>query len=166
MTTTIRKNILYKTYTISNFSKNYNNYKIIELNLDKQFTNNGILKINGKYNYTNNDKFSQVYKFYYHNNYKFKEIILNHKDNIINDELEIKTIDSSQIRVLIYLVNNNSDNSLVELYGYNTMQFIYEDNVNTSKIDINTNSISSNKDNISSNLTKIEENKNNKILLI
>ena len=69
---------------------------------------------------------------------------------------------------MIYLVNNNRDNSLIELYDYNTIQFIYEDNVNTSKIDENKNKISSNlnkidenKNNISSNLNKIDENKNN-----
>ena len=154
MTTTIRKNNFDKTYTISNFSKNYNKYKIFELSLDKQFTNDGILKINGKYDYNNNDKFSHTYNFYNNNNYRLKEIISNHKDNIINDVFEIKTIESSQIRVLIYLVNNNSDNSTIELYDNNTIQFIYEDNVNTSKIDININDIYTNENNIASNLKK------------
>ena len=62
---------------------------------------------------------------------------------------------------MIYLVNNNRDNSLIELYDNNTIQFIYNDNVNVSKIDINSDSISTNKNNISSNLTTIDENKNN-----
>ena len=92
----------------------------------------------------------------------FKEIILNHKDNfkdnIINDEFKIKTIDSSQIRVLIYLINNNNDNSKIELDDYNTIQIIYEDDVDASKININTNDISTNESNIASNLEKINTN--------
>ena len=64
------------------FFKNYNEYKIFELNLDEQFTNNGFIKINAKYNYSYDDinKFSHIYKFY-NNDQIFKEVILNHKDN-------------------------------------------------------------------------------------
>ena len=110
------------------------------------------------------NKFSHIYKFY-NNNKLFKEIVLNHKnnfkDNIINDEFKIKTIDSSQIRVLIYLINNNNDNSTIELYGYNSIEIIYEDDVKTSKIDININDISTNESNIASNLEKVNTNESN-----
>ena len=41
---------------------------------------------------------------------------------------EKKTINSQQIRVLIYLINNNYGSSTIELYDYNTIQIIYEDN--------------------------------------
>ena len=59
-----------------------------------------------KYNYTDNTNFSHVYKFY-NNNTKFKEVILNHTDTTIEDEFEIKTVESSQIQIKIYLVNND-----------------------------------------------------------
>ena len=152
MSTLIRQNIILdKTYTIQNFSKSRNNYEIFKINLNSQFSNEGILKRNAKFHYNNNiNKFSHVYKFYA-NNDKFKEIILNHKDNIINDEFKIKTIESLQIRISIFLVNNDGDNSLIELYDYNTIQIKYEDNINTSKINMNINDISF-------NLEKIEEN--------
>ena len=99
MTTIIRKKYFDETYIISKFSKSYNNYKIFGLNLDNQFRNDGILKIYGKCNYIDNiNNFSHLYKFYNNSN-KFKEIILNHKNNLINDEFEIKTSESSQIKV-------------------------------------------------------------------
>ena len=155
MSSLIKRNIILdKKYTISNFSKSRNNYEIFKINLNSQFSNEGILKINAKYHYINNvNKFSHIYKFYANNN-KFKEIILNHKDNIINDEFEIKTIESLQIRISIFLVNNDGDNSLIELYDHNTIQIKYEDNINTSKINMNINDISF-------NLGKIEENEKN-----
>ena len=51
LTVNIKKDIFNETCSISNFSKNYNKYKIFELNLGKQFTNNRFIKINAKYNY-------------------------------------------------------------------------------------------------------------------
>ena len=87
---------------------------------------------------------------------KFKEFKLDHNKtlNVINDKFNIPGVTSRRINHLIYLVNNNNDNSSVELFDYNTIKITYDDKVNTSKIDMNT-------DNISSNLEKIDANKNN-----
>ena len=103
-----------------------------------------------------NNNFSHVYKFYANNN-KFKELKINHKDTIISDEFEIKTIESSQIRILIYLVNNDGDNRLIKLYDYNTIQIKYLDNINTSKINMNMEKIDENEkkiDNFTQHIVK------------
>ena len=135
--------ILDKKYPIENFFKNRsNNVKIFETNLNNQFSNDGILKINAKYNYTDNTNFSHVYKFY-SNNTRFKDVKLNHTNSTIEDVLEIKTIESSQIQIKIYLVNNDGDNRLIKLYGDNTIQIKYIDNINNLKIIENKNNIES-----------------------
>ena len=141
----IRKNTIFdKIYTIQNFSKSRNNYEIFKINLNNRFTDEGILKINAKYNYINNiGKYSNVYKFY-NNNIEFKEIEIDHRENTINDEFEIDTIKSSSIRLSIFLINNDGDNSLITLHDYNTIQIKYLDNINTSKIEKNKTDISNN----------------------
>ena len=152
----IRKYVFKETYIISNFSKSYNNNKIFELSFDNQFTNNSLFRINAKYNYNyyNINNFSHVYKFY-NNNQKFNEITLYHKDSlnndIINDQFNMQTINSSKIKLLVYIVNSKKDNSLVELYDYNSIEIIYEDYIDTFKFDLN-------RDNIVSNLEKINSN--------
>ena len=72
----------------------------------------------------------------------------------MNDKFDIQGINSTKINILIYLVNNNKDNKSIELFDYNTVQVIYNDNIDTLKSDAN-------KNNISTNLEKIDTNKNN-----
>ena len=62
------------------------------------------------------------------------------------------------------MVNNNNNNKTVDLFDYNTIQIIYNDYTDISKIDINKNDISSNigkidkdKNDISANLEKIDK---------
>ena len=116
-------------------------YSILNLTTD------GINKINANYNYcydkTNN--FSHAYKFH-NNSKKFKEVRLNHNiiSNVVNDKFNIQGINSTRINLLIYLVNNNRDNKSIELFDYNTVQVIYNDNIDTLKSDKNKNNISSN----------------------
>ena len=74
--------------------------------------------------------------------------------NVINDKFNIPAVNSSRISLLIYLVNNENDNSSVELFDYITVKITYNDNVNASKIDVNT-------DNFSFNSSKIKDNENN-----
>ena len=85
---------------------------------------------------------------------------------MVNDKFDIQAINSTKINLLIYLVNNNKDNKSIELFDYNTVQVIYNDNIDTLKSGINKSNISSNleiintnKSNISSNLGKIDTNK-------
>ena len=121
---------------------------------------------------------------FYNNNKKFKEVRLDHNiiSNVVNNKFDIQGNNSTRINLLIYLVNNNKDNKSVELFDYNTVQVIYNDNIDILKSDINKNNISSNfeiintnkngvssnleiintdKSDISSNLEKICDNKTN-----
>ena len=115
--------------------------------IHSKFTTDGIIKIDSNYNYcydkTNN--FSHAYKFY-NNDKKFKEVRLNHNiiSNVVNDKFDIQGINSTKINILIYLVNNNKDNKSIDLFVYNTVQVIYNDNIDTLKSDTNKNNISSN----------------------
>ena len=86
---------------------------------------------------------------------------------MVNDKFDIQGVNSTRISLLIYLINNNKDNTSVELFHYNTVQVIYNDNIDILKTDTNKSNISSNlgkidtsKSNISSNLGKINTNKN------
>ena len=167
----IRKDIYKKTFVIPNMSTNYNSKNIADIYSISKLSKDGIIKIDANYNYsydkTNN--LSHVYKFY-NNGKKFKEVRLNHNviSNIVNDKYDIQGINSTKINILIYLVNNNKNNNPIDLFDYNTVQVIYNDNIDTLKSDINKSNISSNlgmintnKSNISSNLEIINTNKSN-----
>ena len=65
----------------------------------------------------------------------------------MNDKFDIQAINSTRINILIYLVNNNNNNKLIESFD-NNIQVIYNDNIDVLKSDTN-------KNNISSNLSKI-----------
>ena len=149
-------------------STNYNSKKIANIYINSNFSTDGVIKINANYNYSYgaSNNFSHISKFF-NNNQKFKEIKLNHKSNVVSNKFNIPAVNSTRISLLIYLANNNNDNSSAELFDYNTIQIIYNDDVETSKTDTNTSNISSNltkigtnKTNISSNLNKIGTNEN------
>ena len=93
---------------------------------------------------------------------------LNHNiiSNVVNDKFDIQGINSTKINLLIHLVNNNKINKSVDLLDHNTVQVIYNDNIDTLKSDRNKSNISSNleiintnKSNITSNLEIINTNK-------
>ena len=167
----IKKDIYEKTFTILNTSTNYNSKKIADMYIKSNFTTYVIIKINANYNYSydNSNNFSHIYKFY-NNNQKFKEIKLDHNKtlNVMNDKFNLPGVNSTRINLLIYLISNNNNNSSADLFDYNTVKITYNDNVDTSKIDMNTDNISSNlgkigtnETNISSNLSKINTNVTN-----
>ena len=143
------------------------NYKpICNINLNLYFTKAGVIKIHANYNYsyTDNNKYSHIY-YFFSNKVKFNEIQIDHNSNIVIDNFSIPSIESSEITIIIYLVDKNNNNSNVTLYDYNTIEIFYSDFVNASKIDENITSnlekIDENKENITSNLEKIDESKEN-----
>ena len=144
-------NIYNETFDISSFSVTYRDDRISYRPIYSNFTTNGIIKINAKYNYVYDENYtlSHVYRFY-KNKRQFKRIILEHdrSSRVINDKFEIQGIDSNQIDIAIYYVNN-TDSKKIELIGHNTIQINHIENI--SKLDIN-------KYNISSNLKKINDN--------
>ena len=152
MSIRINKDIYEKEIIISNMTTNYDTKKIASININLNFTTNGVIKINAIYNYSDNNNFSHIYKFY-NNNQKFEKLKLNHKSNVINDKFDIPRVNSTRISLLIYLVNNNNDNSLVNLFDNDNVIINYNDKIDTLKVDMNT-------DNISTNSTKIKDNEN------
>ena len=140
-----------ESFDISRFSVTYRDDRIFYRPIYSNFTTNGIIKINAKYNYVYDENYtlSHVYRFY-KNKRQFKKIILEHdrSSRVINDKFEIQGIDSNQIDIAIYYVNN-TDSKKIELIGHNTIQINYIENI--SKLDIN-------KNNISYNLKKINDN--------
>ena len=132
----IRKDIYKKTFIIPNMSTNYNSKNIADIYINSKFTTDGIIKIDTNYNYsydkTNN--FTHVYKFY-NNGKKIKEVRLNHDiiSNVVNDKFDIQGINSTKINILIYLVNGNKNNKSIELFDYNTVQVIYNDDIDVLK---------------------------------
>ena len=134
-------------------STNENSDLIGDIYINSKFTTDGIIKINAIYNYSydKNNNFSHVYNCY-SNNKKFKRVVLDHKSNVVNDKFDIQGIDSTRINILLYIVNNNENNKLIESFD-NNIQVIYNDNIDVLKSDTN-------KNNISSNLLKINDNEN------
>ena len=166
----IRKDIYDKTFVIPNISTNKNSDLIGDIYINSKFTTDGIIEINAIYNYSydKNNNFSHIYNSYSENK-KFKRVELKHNiiSNVVNDKFDIQGIDSTRINILIYIVNNNKNNKLIESFD-NNIQVIYNDNIDVLKSDTNKNNISTNLGQIttntgaiSSNLTKIEDNENN-----
>ena len=163
----IRKDIYNKTFVISNMSTNKNSHLIADIYINSKFTTDGIIKFNAIYNYsydkTNN--FIHVYNFY-SNGEKFKRVVLNHNiiSNVVNNKFDIQGINSTRINILIYIVNNNKNYKLIELFNHNTVQVIYNDNIDVLKSDRNKNyilsnsrKITTNEGNIASNLEQITD---------
>ena len=162
----IRKYIHKKSFIINNMETNSNYKPIFNININFKFTKKGVIKIhaNHNYSYTDNNKYNHVY-YFFSNNIKFNEIHIDHNSNIVIDNFSIPSIESSKITIIIYLANKNENNSNIRLYDYNTIEIIYNDFVNVSKIDYNIDNISANlgktttnEGNISSNLGKITTN--------
>ena len=122
----MKKNLLFQIYLL---------IKIVTLLLiyiNSKFTTDGIIKINVICNYSYDktaNNFIYVYNFY-SNNKKFKGVKLNHNiiSNVVNNKFDIQAINSTRINILIYLVNNNNNNELIESFD-NNIQVIYNDNI-------------------------------------
>ena len=162
--TKVRKDIFKKKYIVSNMESNSNYKSIANINIDSNFSKTGNIKISADYNYlyTDDNKYSHVY-YFFNNKVKFNEIPIDHISNHVIDNFSIPSIN-----IILYLVNKNNNNSNITLYVYNTIEIVYNDFVEISKIDENKENISSdlgkidtNKENISSNSSKIDTNKEN-----
>ena len=56
---------------------------------------------------------------------KYHFLMIGHQ-MFVKDEFEIESIDSTSIKILIYL-SGNSDYKKIELFGNNTIQIIYNE---------------------------------------
>ena len=80
------------------------------------------------------EKYNFKHIYYFFNNDKvFKKISFfnDRASNVVKDEFEIESIDSTSIKILIYLPGN-SDYKKIELFGNNTIQIIYNEISNVS----------------------------------
>ena len=146
----ISNDIYNKTFVIPNMTSYSRSILIFDKTINSKFTTNGIIKINANYNYIYNTKYNFKHIYHFHNNGKeFKNFSIynNRISNVVKDEFEIQAVDSTEIKLLVYLINN-VDYKKIELFD-NTIQIIY--NETNLKLDIN-------KDNIASNLGKINTN--------
>ena len=166
--TQIESDIFDKRYTVKNISFNNKDlYLLFETKTSHNFTNKGILKINSKFNYNNlNSKIPHEYKFYNQKGVLFYNKILDHDNGIIKEKFVVNCQNIDKLTIKLLLINKEKYN--VDLYKYNYIDIIHNDNINTSLININESNISSNlekigtnKNSISSNLGKIEEHKGN-----
>ena len=82
----------------------------------------------------------------------FYSKILDHNNGIIKENFVVNCENTDRLSIKLLLTNKEKYN--INLYTYNYIDIIYNDNINASLININENSISS-------NLGKIEENKGN-----
>ena len=117
------------------------------------FTKEGILKVNSKFNYSNlNSKISHEYKLYNQKGVLFYNIILDHDNDIIKENFIVNCQNTDRLTIKLLLINKEKNN--IDLYKHNYIDIIYNDNINTSLINVNENAISS-------NLGKVEKNKGN-----
>ena len=178
----INNDIYNETFIIPNISTYARSELIFDKTINSKFTTNGIIKINANYNYIYDSKYNFKHIYSFHNNGKvFRKISFynNSLSNLVNDKFDIQGINSSEIRLLIYLVNN-IDYKKIDLFDHNTIQIIYNEtnlksdinknniasnllkiNDNSSDISSNTGNISTNEGNISSNTGRISTNENN-----
>ena len=154
----LKNDIYNETFIIPNLSTTWSSERIFNKTINSKFTKNGIIKINAvsNYSYDKNYNLSHMYRFY-NNSKQFKKIVLEHDriSNVVNDKFDIQGIDSTEIKILEYVINN-SDNKKIELFDNNTIQVIY--NETTLKSDINKDNISSNLEKINTNTSSISDN--------
>ena len=170
MTIKIKKDIFDKNHIIPNKTISFTSnkrFKIFSKTIYINYTGKGVFYINTNYNYSyKNDinKFSHLYKIFDHNYKLFKEIVLYHKNNlndsVIQEKISFKTKNTSKFQIDIYLVNNEWYSDTIDLFDYNSIRFVYNNEVNSFLMNINKDNIVANENNISSNLKKTDTNKN------
>ena len=161
MTIKIKKNIFDKTYVIPNKTISFNGnkrFKIFSETIHVNYTDNGIFYINSNYNYSYRNsinKFTHIYKIYDYNFKLLKELELYHKNNlndsVIQEKIKFKAKNNSKFLIDIFLVNNEWDIDTIDLFDYNSIRFVYNDEINSFLMNINQGIITANENNISSN---------------
>ena len=167
----IRKGIFDKTYITPNKNINFitnKAFKIFSTSIYNNYSNEGVFNINTNYNYSyknNINKFYHLYKIFDHTYKLFKEISSYHKDNlndsIIQEKFSFKAKNISKLQIDIYLVNNKWNSDSIDLFDYNSIRFVYNDEVNSLIMFINKDNVTANENNIFSYSNKIENNEPN-----
>ena len=123
----ITNDIYNETFVISNMSTSSRSKNIFEKLIDSNFTTKGTIKINTNCNYVYDTKynFKHIYYFFNDKNKVFKKISFynNMVSNVVKNEFNIESVDSTAIKILIYL-SGNLNYKKIELFGNNTIQII------------------------------------------
>ena len=147
-----------ETFILSNRETTSSSQHIFEKKINFDFSKGGFFNILTTCNYEYDAKynFSHSYRFYNDKNEVIKREIIPHNmiSNVVKDEFKFESIDTSSLKIVIYLVGNHSYKR-IKLLSNSSLQFKY--NEIEFKIDTN-------KGNISSNLEKINDIENNLIV--
>ena len=161
-----------ETFPLSNRTITTNRQILFEKIINFDFSGLGIFNILTTCNY---DKYNFTHEYHFLNN---NELIFKKSINIfsteVKDEFKFKSIDTSSLKIILYLTNANEK---ITLFGKNSLQFRYskikfksvinENNIKTNLEKINENSglIDTNKRDISFNLGLISNIKNNSTII-
>ena len=135
-----------ETFIFSNRTITTNRQILFEKIINFDFSGLGVFNIVTTCNY---DKYNFTHEYHFLNNDEliFKKSI-NVTSNVVKDEFKFKSIDTSSLKIMLYLTDNDT-NEKISLFGKNSLQFKY------SKIkfksDINENNIKSNLEKINNN---------------
>ena len=86
----------------------------------------------------------------------FYSKILDHDNGIVEENFVVNCKNADRLSIKLLLINKEKYN--IDLYKYNYIDIIYNDNINTSLININENAISSNLTKITDNVSNISSN--------
>ena len=161
-----------ETFTLSNRTITTNRQILFEKIIDFNFSGLGIFNILTTCNY---DKYNFTHEYHFLNN---DELIFKKSIDVLStevkDEFKFKSIDTSSLKIMLYLTNANEK---ISLFGKNSLQFRYskikfksiinENNIKTNLEKINENSelIDTNKRDISFNSGVISNIKNNSTII-
>ena len=161
-----------ETFPISNRTITINRQILFEKTINFDFSGLGVFNILTTCNY---DKYNFTHEYHFLNNNEliFKKSI-DVVSNVVKDEFKFKSIDTSSLKIILYLTDANKK---ISLFGKNSLQFRYskikfktdinENNIKTNLEKINKNSelIDTNKRDISFNLGLISNIKNNSTII-
>ena len=161
-----------ETFTLSNRTITTNKQILFEKIINFDFSGLGVFNILTTCNY---DKYNFTHEYHFLNN---NELIFKKSIDVLStevkDEFKFKSIDTSSLKIILYLTNANEK---ISLFGKNSLQFRYskikfksvinENNIKTNLEKINENSglIDTNKRDISFNSGVISNIKNNSTII-
>ena len=161
-----------ETFTLSNRTITTNRQILFEKIIDFDFSGLGVFNILTTCNY---DKYNFTHEYHFLNN---DELIFKKSIDVLStevkDEFKFKSIDTSSLKIMLYLTDANEK---ISLFGKNSLQFRYskikfksvinENNIKTNLEKINENSglIDTNKRDISFNLGLISNIKSNSTII-
>ena len=168
-----------ETFILQNRLITSSSQVIFEKKINFDFSKGGFFNILTTCNYEYNPIYNLVhsYRFYNDKNEVIKREIIPHNivSNVVKDEFKFESIDTSSLKIEIYLADNStyariklSDSSLQ--FKYSEIKFkitTNEDNIksNLKKINDNSGLINTNIKNISSNTELVTDLKNNSIII-